>query len=108
MSNIVVIFLISGAALIPVGLLCLLQYFLARMDSPWPGRVLPILSGIHSLMLALVLLLNLISWSAVWVVLLLFVLLNIPTALFVVIYRTTRRKELHKRQMDRMNIQDLE
>lgn len=108
MSIIVTIFMISGIALIPVGLLCVLQYFLSRLDSPWPGRVLPILSGIHSLLLTLVLLLNLISWSAVWVVLLLFVLLNIPTALFVVIYRTTRRKELQKKGLNRMNIQDLE
>ena len=34
---------------LPTALLCLLEHFLAKLESPWPGRVLPILSVVHAL-----------------------------------------------------------
>lgn len=98
---------------IPTGLLCILQYILSKMESPWPGRVLPILSGLFSLMMAGVLLCNMayaggggvrILLTAVLAIL----LLNIPTVLYLVIYRNTRRKYRTQKDMDKMSIQDLE
>ena len=43
---------------VPTALLAVLEYFLSKLESPWPGRVLPILSVVPSLGWALVLLLN--------------------------------------------------
>ena len=31
---------------IPTALLCVVEYFLAKVESPWPGRALPILAVI--------------------------------------------------------------
>lgn len=94
---------------IPTGLLCILQYILSKMESPWPGRVLPILSGLFTLVMTGVVLLNMayaggILLTAVLVLL----LLSIPTVLYIVIYRCTRRKYRTQRDMDKMSIQDLE
>ena len=43
---------------VPTALLAILEYFLAKLESPWPGRALPILSAVHALCWTLVLLLN--------------------------------------------------
>ena len=98
--------------LIPAALLCVLQYFLSRMESPWPGRVLPILSGATAAITFLFLLLNAVSFvraDRVWLLLLLVVLLMcIPVVLFTVIYRRTRRNLIAKKNMEKMSIQDLE
>ena len=37
----------------------------------------------------------------------LLLLLNIPTAIFILIYRTTRKRRRQDRDIDKMNIQDL-
>lgn len=95
---------------VPTAVLCVVQYFLARMESPWPGRVLPILSVIFSVCVTMILVFNLVIVS-LWAVLagavLGLVVLNIPTALYLVIYRNTRKRFIEKKNMDRMNIQDL-
>ena len=104
----VALFLALG---VPTALLAVVEYFLARTESPWPGRVLPILSGVYSLLMALMVLLNISSsaspGAAALAALSVLVLLNLPTVLFSVVYRTTRRHYAERRNMDRRDIQDL-
>ena len=95
---------------VPTALLGILEYFLAKMESPWPGRVLPILSVVHSLCWALVLLLNMATMlhpSLYFLPLAVLVIFNIPTLIFLLVYKNTRRKFTERRAMDRKDIQDL-
>lgn len=96
--------------IVPTCVLGLVEYFLARLESPWPGRILPILSAACSLCVSLLLLFNLTAGRPFPVVLLplaSLVLLNIPTAVFLIVYRCTRKKCVVKKDLDKMNIQDL-
>lgn len=90
-------------------LFSLLQWVLCRLDSPWPGRILPICSGAFSLLPALLLLLNLAPGAArgVLLPLLLLAALNIPTAVYLIIYRAVRRGKVRRQDVEKMNIQDL-
>lgn len=95
---------------LPTALLSVLEYFLAKLESPWPGRVLPILSVVNSLCWALVVLLNLVGPSSPVLFLIplaVLVIFNIPTLIFLLVYRNTRRKFTERRAMDRKDIQDL-
>ena len=95
---------------VPTALFCIAEYFLSKTESPWPGRVLPILSVVCSVGVTLLLALNLVNvspWAALAGAALGLVVLNIPTVLYLVIYRNTRKKFIEKKNMDRMNIQDL-
>lgn len=95
--------------LIPTGVLSIAEYFLARLESPWPGRVLPILSAACSVCVAALLLFNLMAgpWTVLFIPLLALAVFNIPTAVFLLVYFTTRRKYAERRNMDRMDVQDL-
>ena len=97
---------------IPTGLLSILQYFLARVESPWPGRVLPILSAVSSVCMALFYLFSIASGAGAARALLLvlgsLLMMNIPTVVYCIIYRCTRKNYQAKKDMDKMNIQDLE
>lgn len=90
-------------------LFALLQWVLCRLDSPWPGWILPICSGASSLFLTLLLLLNSAGSAAqiALFVLLLLVVFNLPTLVYLLIYRAVRRGKVRRQDMDRMNIQDL-
>ena len=95
---------------LPTALLSVLEYFLAKLESPWPGRVLPILSVVNSLCWALVVLLNLVGPSSPVLFLIplaVLVIFNIPTLIFLLVYRNTRRKFTERRAMARKDIQDL-
>lgn len=98
------VLIIPGTALF-----ALLQWVLCRLDSPWPGRILPICSGASSLFLTLLLLLNSAGSAAqiALFVLLLLAALNIPTLIYLLVYRAVRRGKVRRQDMDRMNIQDL-
>lgn len=100
--------LVFMCALIPVGALCVLQYFLAKAENPWLGRMLPILSGIISLIVTLFLLLNLTKLTVVWLAVLAFIVFNIPTLLFFIIYRQTRKRYIEKQEIEKMKIQEIE
>ncbi len=96
--------------ILPTGLLAVLEYFLAKLESPWPGRVLPILSFLSSLCAPAVLLFNMAAPAGLPVILiplLALAVLNLPTLVFCVVYRSTRRKCVEQKGVDRMNIQDL-
>lgn len=95
---------------VPTALLAVLEYFLARLESPWPGRALPILSAVHALCWTLVLLLNMAEMlhpALYFLPLAVLVIFNIPTLIFLLVYRNTRRKFTERRAMDRKDIQDL-
>lgn len=95
---------------IPTALFGILEYFLSRTESPWPGRVLPILSALCSVGGGLLLLFNLASQNLPAAFLSLagsLLILNIPTLVFLLIYRTARKRFIEKKDLDKMNIQDL-
>ena len=105
-----------------------LQIFLSRRESRWPGLVLPGLTLLYSLVMVL----NVSTYraitgssvvdgtvvetvtqygdllSALPTMLIVFLLGNIPTIILLAIYFACREKHRKKKQMDRMNIQDLE
>ena len=86
-----------------------LQIFLSKRSSKWPGLVLPVFAFLFSLIYPL----NMATSDGelmAFVVQLLIVWLvgNIPTFLLLLIYFSCREKQRRKKQMDRMNIQDLE
>ena len=96
--------------LIPTAVLGVAEYFLSKTASPWPGRVLPILSALFSVCIAALLLFQLAADSpfpAVLLPLAALVILNLPTAVFLIIHRCTRRAVLEKKGIEKMNIQDL-
>ena len=86
-----------------------LQIFLSRRQSRWPGLVLPALAFLYSL-------LSLFSFatlskepllSLVGTLLLTLLLSNIPTLILLAIYFACREKLRQKKQLNKMNIQDL-
>ena len=88
----------------------ILQVFLSRRESPWPGLVLPGLSFLYSLivMLNVVILFDSSGWEIAATLFMAFLLYNIPTLILLAIYFACRGKYRRKREMDRMNAQDLE
>jgi len=88
--------------------LIVLQIFLAKKESKWAGLILPIIFFIVSLIFVLnVALINEISTVIVTIVSA-FLLGNIPTAVFLVIYAVCRGKRNKQRALDKMSVQDLE
>ena len=95
-------------SLIPVVGLVVLQVFLSKMEEDWPGLILPILSGSVSLLLSLLFILNIVrGGSAIIVFIVAFVLINIPTVVFMLIYKSVHKKHVSTREIDKMTIQDL-
>lgn len=121
--SVAVVFSVLIRLMLPTALLCILQYFLSKMENPWPGRVLPILSGLYALGLGGMILFNMVGplfgdsagvsvsgpgIRSVLYVLVMVVIWFVPAVLFTVIYRRTRRHMVAKKDMDKMSIQDLE
>lgn len=88
----------------------LLQLFLSRRESRLPGLVLPVLFFLFSIIAMLnVAALPSDSVRETAVTMLTVVLLyNIPTLVLLVIYFVCREKFRRKKEIDRMNAQDLE
>ena len=86
----------------------LLQIFLSRRQSRWPGLILPALTLLYSLVMVL----NVANTgdlaSALLAMGITFLLGNIPTLILLVIYADCREKYRKKKQMEKMDIQDLE
>lgn len=85
----------------------LLQIFLSRRQSRWPGLILPALTLLYSLVMVL----NVANTgdlaSALLAMGVTFLLGNLPTLILLVIYAACREQYRRKKQMERMNIQDL-
>ena len=85
----------------------LLQIFLSKRESRWPGLVLPLLAFLQSLLLPL----NLLDSGSVSqnILMVLVTLLagNIPTLVLLAIYWAVREKRRVRDQIDKMKIDEL-
>lgn len=87
-----------------------LQIFLSKRESRVPGLVLPVIAFLYGLLYPLnmtappedVTVGFLVQMLVVWL------LGNIPTIIFLAIYFGCRGKERRSRQLDKLNIQDLD
>lgn len=88
----------------------LLQMFLSKRESRVPGLILPVLAFLGSLLVPL----NMVALSGnvtvgfIFQMILVWLLANLPTVVFLAIYLTYRGKYRRKKQLDKMNIQDLD
>ena len=91
-----------------VGMLAL-QVALARMESRWPGLVLPLITFLRSVLTPIGMVDSAGGPTADFVlqVLLMWLLSNIPTAVLLAIYFACRTRQRRKKQLEKMNIQDL-
>lgn len=88
--------------------LIVLQIFLSRRTSKWPGLALPAIAFLFSLLYPLnMAALDGATASFVAQLLVVWLVGNIPTILLLAIYFSCREKQRRKKQMDKMNIQDL-
>lgn len=92
----------------------LLQIFLSRWESRWPGLILPVLSFLFSLcvtygaaLFAYMSTQDTGLGDVIISTLLLFLSYNIPTLVLLAIYFVCRGKYNRKKQLNKMNIQDL-
>lgn len=87
----------------------LLQIYLSKRESKWPGLILPALCFLYGLLYPL----NMtapdkgISVSFVLQMIAVWLLGNIPTIVLLAIYFVCREKGRRGRQLDKMNIHDL-
>lgn len=85
----------------------LLQIFLSKRESRWPGLILPCICFLFSLVAVL----NVTALGSVgeivMAILMVLVLYNIPTAVLLAIYFACREKFRKRREEDKMKIADL-
>lgn len=87
-----------------------LQVFLSKMESRWPGLVLPIISVVVSSLLVLTNFLNVDNMSGLelfGMLAITLLLANIPTIIFLAIYFALKANQKKKKAVEKMNIQDL-
>lgn len=84
----------------------LLEIFLARRESKWPGLVLPVLTLLYSLAMAcnVAAIGDSFPWGALLGTL---VVGNIPTVVLLAIYAACREKQRKRSELDKMEIDDL-
>ncbi|MBR0597627.1 hypothetical protein [Sinanaerobacter chloroacetimidivorans] len=88
----------------------LLQIFLSKRESRWPGLILPFLFFGYSLLMVFSLAVydGMSSWDIFAMLVSTFLLSNIPTLIYLGIYFACREKYKRKKELGKMNIQDLE
>jgi len=95
-------------ALVPVVALIVLQVYLSKMEKDWPGLVMPGLSLGSSVLAVLGLTFYALGDASILLRLVfLFVVFNIPTLIFYVIYKSVHKKQVPTKELDKMTIQDL-
>lgn len=106
MSRTIIVFLL--AILLLAGIV-FLQIFLSKKESKWPGLVLPILAFLFGLLFPLNMTVPSEGVSAGFILqmILVWLLGNVPTIIFLSIYFACRGKQRRRKQLDKMNIQDL-
>ena len=84
----------------------LLEIFLARRESKWPGLVLPVLTLLYSLAMAcnVAAIGDSFPWGALLGTL---VVGNIPTVVLLAIYVACREKQRKRSELDKLEIDDL-
>ena len=106
MKNVLVFLLIF---LLFVAGMIMLQIFLSKKENKWPGLVMQIIAFLFGLLYPL----NMVAPSTgvtagfVFQVILVWLLGNIPTIILLAIYFSCREKRRRNKQIDKMNIQDL-
>jgi hypothetical protein len=97
-----IIFVVIAAGVI------LLQIFLSKRESKWPGLILPVIFFCISLLAAFgTVIVDDIS-PFIEIVLMAFLLCNIPTCLLLAIYFICRSMQKKRKALDKMRAQDLE
>ncbi len=97
MINLLIVLLILIAIIV-------LQIFLSRMTSKIPGLILPALAFLASLIFPL----NMTAAAGVLGILIVWLVGNVPTIIFLLIYVVCREKFRKKNELEKMKIQDLE
>lgn len=102
-ANVIILSLLLLCAIVA------LQIFLSRRESKWPGLILPILTFLFSLSYPCFMILPQDGATAgfLFAVFLVWLMANIPTVVSLLIYFICRDRKKRKKQMDKMNIQDL-
>jgi uncharacterized membrane protein len=102
-----VIFLIIMAFIVIGGIF--LQIFLAKRENKWFGLILPFISFCYAslMVFGVVLYDGMTMWETFCLFALLFLMTNIPTVILLAVYFGCRGKFRRKRELDRMNAQDL-
>ncbi len=95
-------------ALLFLAALILLQITLSKRESKWLGLIIPIVSFGFSILWVLGIPYYLSSSGLAFKVILVFLIANIPTAIFLAIYFICREKVNKISEIDKMTIQDLE
>lgn len=83
-----------------------LQIFLSKRESKWPGLVLPIISFLISFIYPLNMAIPSVG-GFIFALVLGWPIANIPTIVLLTIYFACRGKQRRNKQLDKMNIQDL-
>ena len=86
--------------LVPFALFTLLQIFLCRRENKWLGLILPAISFLGSLVF-------LLQATEMRAMILSFLVSNIGTVVYLLIYIGIRRKKKKNSDMDQMKIKDL-
>lgn len=86
--------------LVPFALFTLLQIFLCRRENKWLGLILPAISFLGSIIF-------LLQATEVRAMMLSFLVPNIGTVVYLLIYVGIRRKKKKNSDMDQMKIKDL-
>lgn len=101
MRTLIVLLFIAGVIV--------LQVFLSKRESKWPGLVLPLIAFLFGLLYPL----NMVAPSEgvtvgfIFQMILVWLLGNIPTIVLMAIYWNCRGKQRRNKQLEKMNIQDL-
>lgn len=110
-SNIILLLVIVPLILIGIFVaLCFLERALARKKAWWPGLILPALSFLGALFSSLNYSAYTNSTDALAIAGAMgvhFLLGNLPTYIFLLIYAVVRGKDRKRRELEKMNIQDL-
>lgn len=95
--------------IIVVGIIWL-QVFLAKKENKILGLILPFISFTYSLLkvLSIPIVDNMTAWEVCRLIASTFIIINISTIIFIAIYWGYRKNTTRKRNLEKMNIQDLE
>lgn len=87
----------------------LLQIFLSRRESWWPGLLLPLLTFLYSLLavFSVVITDSMGGWEIFTTIAAAFITANIPTIVLLAIYFACREKRKRRRELEKMKLQDL-
>jgi cytochrome bd-type quinol oxidase subunit 2 len=88
----------------------ILQIFLSKRENKWLGLILPIVNVIFSIIfyLNMAVLREQSITEKIMQFIMVFLISNIPTIIFIAIYLACREKFKKKKEIERMNIHDLE